>query len=61
MKLRRAAVVHCAVIPILLTIDWFLDRCRTTSNVLGDMTVAVLLDLTAEETVPVPDSALRAD
>jgi DAACS family dicarboxylate/amino acid:cation (Na+ or H+) symporter len=31
-------------IPILLTIDWFLDRCRTTSNVLGDMTVAVLLD-----------------
>ncbi len=31
-------------IPILLTIDWFLDRCRTTSNVLGDMTVAVLVD-----------------
>ncbi len=34
-------------LPILLTIDWFLDRCRTTSNVLGDMTVAVLLDRTA--------------
>ena len=34
-------------IPILMTIDWFLDRCRTTSNVLGDMTVAVLLDATA--------------
>jgi DAACS family dicarboxylate/amino acid:cation (Na+ or H+) symporter len=34
-------------LPILLTIDWFLDRCRTTSNVLGDMTVAVLLDLTS--------------
>ncbi len=33
---------------LLLTIDWFLDRCRTTSNVLGDMTVAVLLDRTAE-------------
>ncbi len=31
-------------IPILLTIDWLLDRCRTTSNVLGDMAVAVLLD-----------------
>ena len=29
-------------IPILLTVDWLLDRCRTTSNVLGDMTVAVL-------------------
>jgi DAACS family dicarboxylate/amino acid:cation (Na+ or H+) symporter len=34
-------------IPVLLTIDWFVDRCRTTSNVLGDMTVAVLLDRTA--------------
>ncbi|RUL88215.1 dicarboxylate/amino acid:cation symporter [Tautonia sociabilis] len=31
-------------IPLLLTIDWFLDRCRTTVNVLGDMTVAVLID-----------------
>jgi DAACS family dicarboxylate/amino acid:cation (Na+ or H+) symporter len=31
-------------LPILLTVDWLLDRCRTTSNVLGDMTVAVLLD-----------------
>jgi DAACS family dicarboxylate/amino acid:cation (Na+ or H+) symporter len=36
-------------IPIILTIDWFLDRCRTTSNVLGDMTVAVLLDQTADK------------
>src|SRR5262249_58469000 len=34
-------------IPVLLTVDWFVDRCRTTSNVLGDMTVAVLLDRTA--------------
>lgn len=34
-------------IPVLMTVDWFLDRCRTTSNVLGDMTVAVLLDATA--------------
>jgi DAACS family dicarboxylate/amino acid:cation (Na+ or H+) symporter len=39
-------------LPILLTIDWFLDRCRTTSNVLGDMTVAVLLDLTADRQPP---------
>ncbi len=40
------AAVHLPAdkIPVLLTIDWFLDRCRTTSNVLGDMTVAVLLD-----------------
>ena len=31
-------------IAVLLTVDWFLDRCRTTINVLGDMTVACLLD-----------------
>ena len=43
------AAVHLPAdkIPVLLTIDWFLDRCRTTSNVLGDMTVAVLLDASA--------------
>jgi len=34
-------------IPILLTADWLLDRFRTTSNVLGDITVAVLLDRVA--------------
>jgi hypothetical protein len=22
-------------IPLLLTVDWFLDRCRTTINVMG--------------------------
>jgi DAACS family dicarboxylate/amino acid:cation (Na+ or H+) symporter len=31
-------------IPILLTVDWFLDRCRTTVNVLGDVNVSCLLD-----------------
>ncbi|HEV3121535.1 MAG TPA: dicarboxylate/amino acid:cation symporter, partial [Isosphaeraceae bacterium] len=42
------------LLPVLLTIDWFLDRCRTTSNVLGDMTVAVLLDRTAPKPEPPP-------
>lgn len=31
-------------IALLLTIDWFLDRCRTTINVLGDMNVACMLE-----------------
>jgi DAACS family dicarboxylate/amino acid:cation (Na+ or H+) symporter len=31
-------------IALLLTVDWFLDRCRTTINVLGDVTVACLLE-----------------
>lgn len=39
-------------IGILLTVDWFLDRCRTTINVLGDVNVACLLDGTTR-----PDAA----
>jgi Na+/H+-dicarboxylate symporter len=31
-------------IGLLLTVDWFLDRCRTTINVLGDVNVSCLLD-----------------
>ena len=50
MPLILAAVnISPEKLPILLTIDWFLDRCRTTSNVIGDMTVAVLLDRTRRD------------
>ena len=31
-------------IALLLPVDWFLDRCRTTINVMGDMNVACILD-----------------
>lgn len=31
-------------IALLITVDWFLDRCRTALNVMGDMTVSALLD-----------------
>ena len=31
-------------IGILLTVDWFLDRCRTTINVLGDVNVSCMLE-----------------
>ncbi|MCS6306332.1 MAG: dicarboxylate/amino acid:cation symporter [Nitrospira sp.] len=31
-------------IPVLLTVDWFLDRCRTAINVMGDMNVSCLLE-----------------
>lgn len=31
-------------IAILITVDWFLDRCRTVLNVMGDMTVSCLID-----------------
>ena len=31
-------------IALLLPVDWFLDRCRTVINVMGDMNVSCLLD-----------------
>ena len=31
-------------IPLLLTVDWFLDRSRTVINVMGDINVSCLLD-----------------
>ncbi len=40
-------------IPVLLTVDWFLDRCRTAINVMGDMNVSCLLDgKQKQESVP---------
>ena len=33
-----------AIIPILLTVDWVLGRCRAMTNVTSDIVVAVLLD-----------------
>jgi Na+/H+-dicarboxylate symporter len=39
-------------IALLLSVDWFLDRCRTTINVLGDMNVACLLDGKTREASP---------
>jgi len=31
-------------IALLVTVDWFLDRCHTAINVIGDMTVSALID-----------------
>ncbi len=38
--------VHLPIeyIPMLLVVDWFLDRCRTAINVMGDMSVTCILD-----------------
>ncbi len=41
-------------IALLLTVDWFLDRCRTTINVLGDVNVACLLDGKTKPDPPEP-------
>ena len=46
-------------IGLLLTVDWFLDRCRTTINVLGDVNVSCLLDgkMAREESVASANAA----
>lgn len=42
-------------IALLLPVDWFLDRCRTVINVMGDMNVSCMLDgKTREERSPIP-------
>lgn len=37
-------------IAMLLTVDWFLDRCRTAINVMGDTNISCLLDGKTRET-----------
>jgi Na+/H+-dicarboxylate symporter len=45
----QAAKLPTEMNVLLLTVDWFLDRCRTTVNVLGDVNVSCLLDGTTRE------------
>jgi Na+/H+-dicarboxylate symporter len=40
----KAVGLPLEYIAFLLTADWFLDRCRTTINVLGDVNVSCILD-----------------
>lgn len=45
-------------IAMLLTVDWFLDRCRTAINVMGDLNVSCILDgKVPPQRVAVPDTA----
>lgn len=40
----KAVNLPTEFIPFLLTVDWFLDRCRTTINVMGDMASTCILN-----------------
>jgi Na+/H+-dicarboxylate symporter len=40
----QAVKLPTEYIAMLLTVDWFLDRCRTAINVMGDLNVSCLLD-----------------
>ena len=44
MAVFTAVQLPVEFIPLLLPLDWFLDRCRTAMNVMGDLTVTCLLD-----------------
>lgn len=40
----KAVDLPIEYIALLLPVDWFLDRCRTVINVMGDMNVSCLID-----------------
>jgi DAACS family dicarboxylate/amino acid:cation (Na+ or H+) symporter len=40
----RAVNLPPDYIPILIPVDWFLDRCRTVINVMGDVNVSCLME-----------------
>ena len=46
----KAVGLDLSYIPVLLTVDWFLDRCRTAINIMGDVNVSCLLDGYIRET-----------
>ncbi|MDB5352996.1 MAG: Na+/H+ dicarboxylate symporter [Planctomycetota bacterium] len=50
------------ILPVLLTVDWLLGRCRAVTNVTSDMVVAVLLDRfrSVEDDEDIPDPELVA-
>jgi Na+/H+-dicarboxylate symporter len=58
----KAIGLRLEYIPILLTVDWFLDRCRTAVNVMGDVNVSCLLDgYTREAHAPTTQDRELAD
>ena len=46
-------------IALLLPVDWFLDRCRTAINVMGDMNVSCILDGTLKRTPSVLSTTVQ--
>ncbi|HEX8201436.1 MAG TPA: dicarboxylate/amino acid:cation symporter [Isosphaeraceae bacterium] len=48
------------ILPVLLTVDWMLSRCRAMTNVTSDMLVAVLLDRFGAGGKPAPPDDFTA-
>ncbi len=53
----KSVNLDTAYVLLILPVDWFLDRCRTAVNVMGDMTVACVLDGQTPES---PEEAKQA-
>ena len=53
----NAVGLPVSYIPILLTVDWFLDRWRTAINVMGDVNVSCILDGKTREEPHEPSDA----
>ncbi|MBD1937149.1 dicarboxylate/amino acid:cation symporter [Microcoleus sp. FACHB-68] len=48
-------------IALLISVDWFLDRCRTAINVMGDMTVSAILDGKQRQLLPAEELTLQSE
>ncbi len=57
----KAVNLPTSTIVLLLPVDWFLDRCRTTINVLGDTSVACLLEGRHRIETPVTEATEKAN
>ena len=55
----KAVGLPTEYIAMLLTVDWFLDRCRTAINVMGDLNVSCLLDGKVPEHPPKKQPAVK--
>ena len=56
----RSVNLPTEYVLLLLPVDWFLDRCRTAVNVMGDTSVACLLDGKTPETAEERAESLAA-
>jgi Na+/H+-dicarboxylate symporter len=43
------------ILPLLLSVDWILSRCRAMTNVTSDMLVAILIDHFQKNKIPNPE------
>ena len=57
MRFIRRFSIPAEAIGVVLGVDRILDMCRTTLNVVGDMTIAVCVNAMEGGAVVVPESA----